>query len=202
MNTNELAAMIEAILFVANGPVSVENLRKTLEVEPETIQDALSALAEERAHSGVRLQRKSGEVQMVTAPEAAPLVEKFLGIQLSGRLSPAALETLAIIAYREPITRIQIEAIRGVNSDGVLGTLLARGLIAEAGRLETVGHPILYTTTFQFLQQFGLKSVDELPAFEETIPNDHEPNDHVPNDHVSNDHVPNDQAVDTASSNA
>ena len=79
-----------------------------------------------------------------------------MGIEVSGRLSPAALETLAIIAYREPITRAQIEAVRGVNSDGVLGTLLSRGLIAETGRLETVGHPIQYATTFQFLQQFGL----------------------------------------------
>jgi segregation and condensation protein B len=172
MNTSDMAAMIEAILFVANGSVSVENLRKTLEVEPEAIQEALAMLADRRAQSGVRLQRKGSEVQMVTAPEAAPVIERFLGIQVSGRLSPAALETLAIIAYREPITRIQIEAIRGVNSDAVLGTLLSRGLIAEAGRLETVGHPILYTTTFQFLQQFGLKSMDELPAFEETTPND------------------------------
>lgn len=167
MNTAELASTIEAILFVANGAVSLENLRKTLEVEPEAIQQALTALAEIRAESGVRLQRKGSDVQMVTAPAAAPYIEKFLGIQVSGRLSPAALETLAIVAYREPITRAQVEAIRGVNSDGVLGTLLARGLISEAARLETVGHPIQYATTFQFLQQFGLKSVDELPPIEE-----------------------------------
>jgi len=170
MDTTELAAMIEAILFVANGALSIENLRRTLEVEPEAIQSALDALGQQRANSGVRLQRKGGDIQMVTAPEAAPFIEKFLGIQVSGRLSPAALETLAIIAYREPITRVRIEAIRGVNSDGVLGTLLARGLINEAGRLETVGHPILYSTTFQFLQQFGLKSVNELPPVEENAP--------------------------------
>lgn len=167
MNTGELANLIEAILFVANGAVSLDNLRKTLDVETEAIQEALQMLAAQRANSGVRLQRKGNEVQMVTAPEAAPYVEKFLGIQVSGRLSPAALETLAIIAYREPITRAQIEAIRGVNSDGVLGTLLARGLITESGRLDTVGHPILYSTTFQFLQQFGLHSTQELPPIEE-----------------------------------
>jgi len=167
MNRHELANLIEAILFVANGAVSLDNLRKTLDVESEAIHDALRFLAEQRAASGVRLQRKGNEVQMVTAPEAAPYIEKYLGIQVSGRLSPAALETLAIIAYREPITRAQIEAIRGVNSDGVLGTLLARGLIAESGRLDTVGHPILYSTTFQFLQQFGLHSTDELPPIEE-----------------------------------
>lgn len=170
MDATEAAALIEAILFVANGAVSIENLRKTLEIEPVVLQDALDALAGARAAGGVRLQRKGNDLQMVTAPEAAPYIEKYLGIQISGRLSPAAMETLAIIAYREPMTRAQIEAIRGVNSDGVLGTLLSRGLIAEAGRLETVGHPILYTTTFQFLQQFGLKSVAELPPIEENNP--------------------------------
>ncbi len=167
MNPQELARIIEAILFVANGAVSLDGLRRTLEVETSEIENALSVLTEGRAHSGLCLQRKGSEVQMVTAPDVAPYVEKYLGIHLSGRLSAAALETLAIIAYRQPVTRAQIEAIRGVNSDAVLGTLLARGLIAEAGRLETVGHPIVYTTTFQFLQQFGLKSINELPPLEE-----------------------------------
>jgi segregation and condensation protein B len=170
MNTTEAAQLIEAILFVANGAVSLDNLRKTLEIEPDALQEALSALANVRAAGGVRLQRKGSDVQMVTAPDAAPYIEKYLGIQVSGRLSAAAMETLAIVAYREPITRAQVEAIRGVNSDGVLGTLLARGLIAEAGRLETVGHPIQYATTFQFLQQFGLKSMAELPPIEENKP--------------------------------
>jgi segregation and condensation protein B len=167
MNTTEAASTIEAILFVANGAVSIENLRKTLELDADTVQEALTILTQTRAEGGVRLQRKGSDVQMVTSPAAAPYIEKFLGIQVSGRLSPAALESLAIVAYREPITRAQVEAIRGVNSDGVLGTLLARGLISEAGRLDTVGHPIQYATTFQFLQQFGLKSVSELPPIEE-----------------------------------
>jgi segregation and condensation protein B len=167
MNTNEMATIIEAILFVANGAASLDNLRKALDAEPSAIEDALALLAETRANGGVRLQRKGGDVQMVTSPEAAPYIEKFLGIQVSARLSTAALETLSIIAYREPVTRAQIEAIRGVNSDGVLGTLLTRGLISETGRLETVGRPILYATTFQFLQQFGLKSTGDLPPLEE-----------------------------------
>ena len=170
MEQEELTRTIEAILFVANGAVSLENLRKTLEVDNDSLQTALTTLAELRSQAGVRLQCKGGDVQMVTAPETAPYVERYLGIQLSGRLSAAALETLAIIAYREPITRVQIEAVRGVNSDGVLGTLLNRGLITETGRLETVGHPILYATTFQFLQQFGLKSVQDLPPIEESAP--------------------------------
>ncbi len=170
MNADERAAVIEAILFVANGAVSIDTLSKALETDTPSVEQALTLLAEQRQNSGVRLQRKGREAQMVTAPEAAPYVEKYLGVQVSSRLSPAALETLAIIAYREPITRVQIEAIRGVNSDGVIGTLLSRGLIAEAGRLETVGRPILYATTFQFLQQFGLKSVADLPPLEENKP--------------------------------
>jgi segregation and condensation protein B len=171
MEKADLVRTIEAILFVANGAVSMDSLRRTLEAEPEAIQEAAGLLAQEREASGVRIQQRPGEVQMVTAPDAAPYIERFLGIEVSARLSPAALETLAIIAYREPITRVHIEAVRGVNSDGVLGTLLSRGLIAETGRLETVGHPILYATTFQFLQQFGLKSTKDLPPFEE--PTDH-----------------------------
>jgi segregation and condensation protein B len=159
--------MIEAILFVANGAVSVDSLRKTLEADTESIEKALAALAAKHGSGGVHIQRRAGEVQLVTAPDAAPYIERFLGIEVSARLSAAALETLAIIAYREPITRAQIEAVRGVNSDGVLGTLLSRGLITETGRLETVGHPILYATTFQFLQQFGLQSTRDLPPFEE-----------------------------------
>ena len=95
-------------------------------------------------------------VQLVTAPEMAPDLERFFGYQATQRLSPAALETLAIIAYRQPVTRPQIEAIRGVDCSGVLNTMLARGLVAEVGRLETAGHPILYGTTPAFLRHFGL----------------------------------------------
>ena len=167
MEASECAAIIEAILFVANGSVSLEQLHKTLDVEPEVLQEALASLSAARGTGGLRLQRKGNAIQMVTAPEVAPYVERFLGIQASGRLSPAALETLAIIAYREPVTRAQVEAVRGVNCEAVLGTLLSRGLICEVGRLEAVGRPILYGTTFQFLQQFGLKSVEELPPVEE-----------------------------------
>jgi len=103
---------------------------------------------------------------LVSAPEAAPYVERFLGLSLSGKLSAAALETLAIIAYKQPITRPQIEAIRGVNSDGALRTLMSKGLIEEVGRLDSVGHPILFGTTFEFLQYFGLSSLSELPPLE------------------------------------
>jgi len=103
----------------------------------------------------------------VTAPEATAYIERFLGLSVSGKLSTAALETLGIIAYKQPITRPEIEAIRGVNSDGVLRTLLSKGLIEEVGRLDTVGHPIQYGTTFEFLKYFAIKGLDELPALQE-----------------------------------
>jgi segregation and condensation protein B len=94
-------------------------------------------------------------------------VERFLGLERSGRLSVAALETLSIVAYRQPVTRIQIEAIRGVRSDGVLRSLVRRGLIEAIRRAETVGRPILFGTTFEFLQQFGLEALSDLPNWEE-----------------------------------
>ena len=111
------------------------------------------------------------KVQLVTAPEVAPIIEKFLGVNGSGHLSAAALETLAIIAYRQPITRPAIEAVRGVNCDGVIQTLVARGLIQEVGRQETAGRPILYATTFEFLQNFGLRDTDDLPPLEQAVQN-------------------------------
>jgi segregation and condensation protein B len=105
-------------------------------------------------------------VQLTTAPTAAQAVERFLGLQSTVRLSPAAMETLAMIAYRQPITRPRVDLIRGVNSDGVIRTLLSRGLVEQIGRQETVGRPVLYGTTPAFLQHFGLGSLQELPVLE------------------------------------
>jgi segregation and condensation protein B len=172
MDISQLTRLVESLLFVANGPVPLARLRQTLDVEAESLAQALAALDEAYQERGLRLQRKDDEVQLVTAPEAGPYIERFLGIQLSGKLSTAALEALAIIAYRQPVTRAQIEAIRGVNCEGVLGTLLWRGLIAEVGRLEAAGRPILYGTTFQFLEYFGLQGLGQMPplAAEETPP--------------------------------
>jgi segregation and condensation protein B len=161
-----LAAIVESLLFVADAPVTVNQLAEAMECEVGDVEAALQSLAESHAGRGVCLQRKGNQVQLVSAPQAAPYIERFLGLSLSGKLSTAALETLAIIAYQQPITRPQIEAIRGVNSDGVLRTLISKGLIEEVGRLETVGHPVLYGTTFEFLQYFGLNSLSELPPLE------------------------------------
>ncbi len=162
-----LKSLVESLLFVAEGPVPIAALAKALDVPAEQVDAALTELKHEYAARGIRLQRMRERVQLVTAPEVAPFVEKFLGVNGTGHLSAAALETLAIIAYRQPITRPAIEAVRGVNCDGVIQTLLARGLIQEAGRQETAGRPILYTTTFEFLQNFGLRDTDDLPPLEQ-----------------------------------
>jgi segregation and condensation protein B len=162
--------LVESLLFVAGEPVAVAQLARALELPADTVEAALAELDALYVGRGVRLQRHADLVQLVSAPESARAVARFLGVQASGRLSPAALEVLAIVAYRQPLTRAQIDAIRGVDSSGTVRALLARDLIAEAGRLETVGRPNLYATTPLFLQQFGLTSLAELPPMEIPLP--------------------------------
>lgn len=163
----ELPSRIEALLFVADEPIGIQQLAEALDAGEVEVEAGLEQLFSCYHTRGLRLQRKDNRVQFVTAPEAAADVERFLGLDVSSHLSAAALETLALIAYQQPITRMQMEAIRGVNCDGVLRTLLTRGLVAPQGRLEQAGRPIVYGTTFEFLQYFGLSSLRELPAFEE-----------------------------------
>lgn len=163
LDTPSIARTIGALLFIAEGPVPVEQLAKVLEVSASQVEEALGQVEAWLGAGGLVLQRHGGRVQAVTAPEVAPHVERFLGLELSSRLSAAALEVLAIIAYRQPITRAEIEALRGVSSDGVLRTLISKGLVGEVGRLEQAGRPILYGTTFEFLQYFGLQRVQDLP---------------------------------------
>jgi len=163
----DIENLIEALLFVADGPVSLEDLAQAADCDRDTIDRATQRLSEVLAIRGLRIVRVGSRVQMVTAPEAGPIIERFLGLNISAKLSAAALETLAIIAYRQPITRAQIEGIRGANSDGVLRTLLARSLISPVGRLEQVGRPVLFGTTFEFLHYFGIQSLDELPRLPE-----------------------------------
>lgn len=164
---NQLAGL-EAILFVAGEAVNLADLSRALEVEPGWLEELIETLNSdyEGQGRGLRIYRHNQQVQLVTAPEAAPFVERFIGAQTGSKLSAAALESLIIIAYRQPITRQGIEAIRGVDSSGVINTLQARGLIEEVGRAETVGHPVLFGTTFDFLHYFGLKSLKDLPPLE------------------------------------
>ncbi len=164
---SELIASLEAILFVAAIPVTVNQLAEALTQPAEDIQSGLQELSEKYALSGgLSLQWHAGRVQLTTSPHLAAIVEKYLGLEATSRLSRAALETLSIVAYRQPITRPAIDAIRGVSSDGVLKSLLSKGLLQEAGRAEGPGRPILYETTPEFLQHFGLSSIEEMPPFE------------------------------------
>lgn len=162
-----LPALLECLLFVAPEPVTVAHLASSLDVPVELVEAALDQLAARLSQGGLRLQRSQNRVQLVTAPEAAAAIERFLGLNPTARLSPAALETLAIIAYRQPITRSQIDELRGVNSDGVLRTLLHWGLVEQGERLEQAGRPFQYGTTPDFLRYFGLQSLDELPPLTE-----------------------------------
>ena len=161
-----LSALVESLLFAAEEPLSVARLAGVLQVTDEAVEGALAELRAAQLAtpaSGLRLQRRGDRLQLVTQPEAAPYIERLLGLDLTTRLSTAALETLAVIAYRQPLTRGEIEAVRGVNCDGVLRTLLSRGLVEPVGRLEQAGRPFQYGTTFQFLQYFGLENLDALP---------------------------------------
>lgn len=159
----ELVKIVEGLLFVAPEPVAVNHLASAINCSLARVEAALQRLKEDSQVRGIRLQRQGNRVQLVSAPEVTDYIEQFLGLTGSGRLSTPALETLAIVVYRQPITRPQIEAIRGVNSDGVLRTLISKGLVEEIGRLDTVGHPVLFGTTFEFLRYFGLESMADLP---------------------------------------
>ena len=163
----DIEASLEALLFVAAAPVSLTQLAEVLGEKQQDVESALHRLEEAYAHGrGLSLQWHAGRVQLTTNPATAGLVEKFLGLEATARLSRAALETLAIIAYRQPVTRPGIDGIRGVNSDGVLKSLLSKGLVQEVGRSEGPGRPILYGTTADFLQHFGLSALVELPPYE------------------------------------
>lgn len=158
-----LEALTEALLFVAPGSVTLKQLAEALDVSPRKIEKSLENLDATYVGRGIRLQHHRGQIKLTTAPESAKRVEHFLSLEATSRLSRAALETLAMIAYQQPVTRPQIDDVRGVNSDGVIRTLLSKGLIDEAGRAEGPGRPVLYTTTPDFLQHFGLASLEELP---------------------------------------
>jgi segregation and condensation protein B len=158
-----LHVQLEGLLFVAAEPVAPAELAEALDISLKTVEVGLAELESALASRGLRLQRHAGRVQLTTAPELADQVERFLGLEGGSHLSRAGLETLAIIAYNQPITRPQIDDIRGVNSESMLKSLLFKGLIQELGRTQGPGRPILYATTPEFLQHFGLNSVTDLP---------------------------------------
>lgn len=158
-----LSVKLEAMLFVAAEPVATAQLAAALDVSTSVVERGLNELDASLSSRGLRLQRHAGRVQLTTAPELAELIERFLGLEATTHLSRAALETLAIVAYQQPVTRPQIDSIRGVNSDSMMKSLLNKGLILESGRADGPGRPILYSTTPEFLQHFGLNSILEMP---------------------------------------
>lgn len=168
MDQKELLGAIEAILYVAGEPVEERSLSAALEVTQMELELALNQLESDYEFNrrGIRLLRFGKSVQLSTRPEYAPYVEKLLQPVQRQNLTQAAMETLAIIAYRQPATRGDIEAIRGVKCDYSVQSLMGKGLIEEAGRRDTLGHPMQFRTTDAFLRHFGISSLDELPQIQ------------------------------------
>ncbi len=156
---------LEALLFVAEKPLSRREIAGLAGVDRETVDERLGDLEVSLAGRGVRLILSDDRVELTTAPESGSLIARYVGAD-AVRLSPAALETLAIVAYRQPVTRAVIERVRGVNSDYTLRTLLHRRLVVELGRSDAPGRPFLYGTGFEFLERFGLTSLEELPPLD------------------------------------
>jgi segregation and condensation protein B len=158
-------SQLEALLFVAERPLTRREIAAVAGVDRATVDDRLGDLEVALTGRGVRLVLSGDRVELVTAPEAGALIARYVGAD-SVRMSPASLETLAIVAYRQPVTKAAVERIRGVDSDYTIRTLLHRRLVVELGRSEAPGRPFLYGTGFEFLERFGLTSLDELPPLE------------------------------------
>lgn len=163
---DEMLRALEAVLFVAAEPVSSTVLAQLLETDRGAVEGSLANLAEdyERSGSGLVLRNVAGGWRLFSHPSASPVVERFILSSRHTRLTKAALETMAIVAYKQPVTRHQVAAIRGVNSDGVLSALVDRGLLEEVGRDEGPGRPLLFGTTPEFLERLGLASIGDLPS--------------------------------------
>ena len=161
-------ADLEALLFVAERPLSRREIATLAGVDRETVDARLGDLEVALRGRGVRLVASGDRVELATAPEAGGLLARYVGAD-AVRLSPASLETLAIVAYRQPVTKAVVERIRGVDSDYTLRSLLHRRLIVELGRASAPGRPILYGTGFDFLERFGITSLDELPVLDPDV---------------------------------
>ena len=171
MSYPNLSALLEAIIYLAREPVAIETIRKALpDVDPKEIEECIAALMEkyQQPQHGIEIREIAGGLRFSTKPEHHEPLKTFLQAQTPAtRLSLAALETLAVIAYKQPVTVPEIQEIRGVQASGVIKTLLDKKLVAAAGRKEVLGRPILYKTTKEFLIHFGMKDLSELPSMEE-----------------------------------
>lgn len=168
MDDKQLIKILEALLFAAEKPLSTQRIDQLIpEAKPKQIEKAFEELDKIYDKHAFCIQKIGGGYQLVSRPEYYEWVQRMYATRTKPRLSQAALETLSVVAYKQPVSRIEIEAIRGVNSDGVMGTLLERNLITIRGRAETVGRPLLYGTTEEFLHYFGLNDFSDLPQPEE-----------------------------------
>jgi segregation and condensation protein B len=169
MSQDNIKAVIEALLFTSEKPLALEKIKEVLDnLGTDDIRSVLGELTSEyeKANRGIRITEIAGGFQMVTPVEFAPFLKKLYKGRVIERLSRPALETLAIIAYKQPVTRFEIEAIRNVNVDGVVKNLLDRDLVRISGRKKAPGRPHIFSSTRQFLEYFGLKSLEELPKIE------------------------------------
>ena len=169
MEDKEAKSIIEAILFISGEPVSLDTIRKLIEVDKYNTDRLVRELISDYSvrYTGILIIEVSDGFQMVSNPACAPWIKKLLNTSVPKKLTQSSLETIAIVAYKQPIIKAEIEAIRGVNSDGVVKTLLERRMIKILGRKEVPGRPLMYGTTIEFLQYFGLKDLSELPTLKE-----------------------------------
>lgn len=164
------ASILEAILFVAESPVPIEELAEVLEVAVTDVQKELDVLADRLHDHGLELRNVGGGWRLYSHPDTYPYLDRFAATATASRLSQAALETLAIVAYRQPVSRSQVSEVRGVDADSALRTLERRGLVAETGRLSLPGNPAVYGTTDLFLEKMGLQSLADLPPLADHVP--------------------------------
>jgi len=169
--TNIYFSIIESLLFVSGEPLELKQIASVIESSVNFTTDLMSEMIKlyEAENRGIKIINTNDSYGFVTKPQNSDYIEKLLATNSRQSLSQAALETLAIVAYKQPITRIDIDQIRGVKSDKAISTLVEKGLIKEIGRLDMPGRPILYGTTEEFLKYFGLQTIDEMPGLDELI---------------------------------
>lgn len=170
-NKDYYYSIIESLLFVSGEPMTLANITSIIECNVSFTTGLLKNMMEayEESHRGIKLININDAYQLVTKPQNSDYIQKILKTNVRQSLSRASLETLAIVAYKQPITRVDIDEIRGVKSESAISKLLEKGLIKESGRLEVAGRPILYTTTDEFLRQFNLENIKELPSLEQFL---------------------------------
>ncbi|WP_040211836.1 SMC-Scp complex subunit ScpB [Clostridium polynesiense] len=175
-NKDSLISIIESLLFVSGEPLSIKEICSTIQCSPEYAKELIGCLSMdyESSRRGIKLININNNYQLVTKPQNSDFIQELLKTSTRQYLSQASLETLSIVAYKQPITRIDIDEIRGVKSDSAVQNLLEKGLIKERGRLDVPGRPILYITTEEFLRQFGLDNLSSLPALEELMKDNNE----------------------------